>query len=269
MNKLLIFTLLVFSMMSCSHDINSDSKQPVIEDLTIVNLDSVNNIVFPTGTNVQFSANFIDNQELGSYRFDIHFAGDGHRHSHIDPKKATQPTREWGFTKNGEIEGTEHKITFSKRIEFKDDEGQTIDAEANSGPYHCVVYAVDKAGNSASFVQKNFLIVNADMPTYDITEPDFTDYKISVGATMNIKGSVYGKKGLSKLAYFIYSFENEDAENIIYNSELIKGDVKEFTLDIPIVIPSDVTPGKYIIVLLASDKVGNVGEFLNKFEITN
>jgi len=269
MNRFLISLLFALVVVSCSPNINSDSESPIIENLEIVNLDSVNHIVFPVETKVQFSANFIDNQDLGSYRFDIHFAGDGHKHTHIDPKKSTTSSSEWDFSKNGEMSGTEKKITFTKKIEFKDEDGRVLDVVANSGPYHCVVYAVDKAGNSASFVQSNFIITNEDMPTYTITEPDFTDYKVAAGGTIILKGTVYGKKGLSKLAYIIRSIDDEDADDLLNESVLIEGDIKEETIDASIIIPTTALTGKYAMILLASDKAGNVGENFEVFEITN
>ena len=269
MNRFLILILLAVTVVSCSPNINSDSEAPMIENLEIINLDSVNKIVFPVETNVQFSANFIDNQELGSYKFDIHFAGDGHKHSHIDNKKAATPTSEWNFTKNGEQSGTEQKITFTRKIHFKDKEGAILDIVANSGPYHCVVYAVDKAGNSASFIQREFIITNEDMPVYTITEPVFNDYKVAAGGTMVLKGSVYGKRGLSKLAYIIRSIDDEGAADLLDKSVLIEGDVKEEIIDTQIDIPIAAIPGNYVLLLLASDKAGNVGQYLESFEITN
>ena len=269
MNRILIFILLTLTIVSCSPNINSDKEKPLIENLKIINLDSEKNIVFPVGDNIQFSANFLDNQDLGSYRFDIHFAGDGHKHTHIENKKAVAPTSQWNFSKNGEMSGTEKKITFSRKINFKDKDGRELDIIANSGPYHCVVYSVDKAGNSASFIQSSFIITNEDMPTYTITEPDFTDYKIAGGGTITLKGSVYGKRGLSKLAYIIRSIDDEGAGDLLDESVLIEGDVKEQPIDASIIIPTDATPGKYAMILLASDKAGNVGELFEVFEITN
>lgn len=250
--------MFAIAAISCSPNINSDTEPPIIENLEIVNLDSVNNIQFYVGVNSQFSANFVDNQELGSYKFDIHFAGDGHKHYSIDLKKAANLV-EWNFTRNGEISGTEQKVSFTKKV----------DLEAVSGPYHCVVYAVDAAGNSATFVQDKFLVENGDMPTYTITEPDFTDYKIAAGETMILKGLAYGKRGLSKLAYIIRSLDDESDDDLLNSSEEVKGDVKEVAIKTSIVIPSDSPAGKYVLLLLASDQVGNVGEYYEVFEITN
>jgi len=269
MNKYLVFVILIFlAITSCSHQINSDSEEPIIEDLQIVNPDSINNVVFPAGTNVKFSARFIDNQELGSYKFDIHFAGDGHRHTHIDPKKATSSTAEWDFTKNGSIDGTDQVVSFNRKINFKDEDGVVLDVVANSGPYHCVVYAVDEAGNSASFIQKKFLITNEDMPEYTITEPNFTDYTIAAGMSIHLVGSAYGKRGLSKLAYIIRSFDDEEVDDYLFDEVKTDGS-KEIAINTDVKIPSDAPAGKYILLLLASDKAGNVGEFYETFNVSN
>jgi len=257
MYKFLVSALFLVSVISCSPNINSDDKSPIIENLKIVNIDSINKVQFYVGVEAQFSANFIDNQELGSYKFDIHFAGDGHKHTHVDVIKKSTKEVEWNFTKNGEINGTEQKVTFTKKV----------DLEANAGPYHCVVYTVDKAGNSAVFVQKKFLVANADMPIYTITEPDFTDYKISQGATMVVKGTAYGKRGISKLGYIIRSIDDEDSDDLMNNSEDVTGSVKDVIIDLNIDIPADAPLGNYVLLLLASDKVGNVGEYARRFEI--
>ena len=271
MKRLLTLTLLYISLVSCSHNINSDNEIPVIEpgSLKIINLDSVNKFEFYVGTNIQFSANFIDNQELGSYKFDIHFAGDGHKHPNDYNENLIKSKLQWDFTRNGEINGTEKKIVFNNKIELKDDKGIVLHDEATAGPYHCVVYAVDEAGNSAVFVKSKFLIVNDEMPVYTITEPDFTDLKVAAGATMNIKGLAYGRRGLSKLAYIIRSVDDESADDLLHYSEQVKGNIKEVDIDLPIVIPSYSPAGNYILLLLASDQTGNVGEYFESFEITN
>ncbi len=273
MKKLLVLTIFAIATISCSHNINSDGQKPVIEDLKIVNLDSANSIVFHNGANIQFSANFVDNQELGSYKFDVHFAGDGHRHTHIEPriddKKSASSTKQWNTTKNGKLEGTEQRVTFNRTIQFEDKDGHVLKTVANSGPYHCVVYAIDEAGNSADFIQTSFLIVNEDMPKYTITEPDFTDYKIATGDTLTVKGSVYGKKGLSKLVYIVYYLDTESAVDLIHESKIIEGNVKDYDINLQLNIPSEAKTGNYALLLLVSDKVGNVGQLLETFEITN
>lgn len=259
MNKFFLLTLFAIATISCSPNINSDSESPIVEDLEVVNLDSISNIDLYVGVKAQFSANFLDNQELGSYKFDIHFAGDGHKsHINIEDKKTTNSV-EWGFTKNGELSGTEQKVSFSK----------TVDEEAVSGPYHCVVYTVDNAGNAGNIVEQRFLVSNEDMPTYTITEPDFIDYKIVVGETMNVIGSAYGKKGLSKLAYIIRSLEDREADDLFADSEEISGDTKDVVIETSMVIPVDAPAGQYVLLLLASDQSGNVGEYYEVFEITN
>lgn len=269
MNKFLLLSILAISVISCSPHINSDDEVPAIENLEIVNLDSVDNVRFFIGTNIKFSANFIDNQELGSYKFDIHFAGDGHKHPNDYEENLTSNTNDWSFTRNGKLNGTEHTVSFENKIVLRDDKGVEKEDEPNAGPYHCIVYAVDAAGNSAPFAHSSFLVANEDMPTYTITEPDFSDYSIGVGETMNLKGLAYGRRGLSKLAYIIRSVDDLTEDDLLNNSEVITGDVKEITIDTPIVIPSDATAGNYALLLLASDQVGNVGQYLAVFKITN
>ena len=273
MNNLLAIILLTVAFISCSPHINSDNEIPVIENLEIINLDSVPKKEFPSGANVQFSANFIDDQELGSYKFDIHFAGDGHKHINEEDsvaisKKSTKIS-EWNFTKNGKLNGTEQTLTFKRKIEFKDDKGKILDIEATAGPYHCVVYSVDGAGNASKFIHDKFLVTNEDMPIYTITEPDFTDYKISKDSVMNVKGSVYGSRGLSKLAYIIRSVDDLNVADLVSESELIGGNVKDKTFDTNISFPSEAPSGMYALILLASDKAENVGEYYEIFEITN
>ena len=257
MNRAFVYIILVFVLMSCTPSINSDVSPPIIENLEIVNLDTIGNKEFFVGTNIQFSANFIDNQGLGYYKFDIHFSGDGHRHVHSSSKKNVEELYEWNFTKNGDLKGTEQNITFNK----------TIGLDVNSGPYHCVVYAIDAEGDSAEFVKSSFLISRVGMPFYTITSPDFTDYKVGAGGIINIIGTIRAVRGLSKLEYFIRVVDDYEAENLVENSEIIEGEVKDKSLDFDISIPSDATPGKYILLLLASDKLGNVGEYTELIEI--
>ena len=266
MYKFLIFTLFVVATVSCSPNINTDDNVPVIENLKIVNLDSAKKYAFYVKTNIQFSANFVDDQELGSYKFDIHFAGDGHKHPNNYDKGLIKGKFQWDFTRNGEVNGAEHKVSFNNRIELRDDKGELLKDEVTSGPYHCVVYSVDEAGNSSVFVQDRFLIVNDFMPLYTITEPDFEDLKVKVGGSINLVGSVYGVKGVSKLSYIIRPFEDTDSDDVFSDATEADG-TKIIPINTSIVIPTDAPLGNYIILLLASDKVGNVGEYIRSFEI--
>jgi hypothetical protein len=255
MKKLYYISIITLVLASCSSTINSDNVDPVIEDLILSNPNTVNYVEFPVESDVKFSAKFTDNELLGSYKFDIHFAGDGHRHTHVLPKKSISLS-EWNFTRNGRLSGTEQTVTFSK----------LIDEEANAGPYHCVVYLTDEAGNSAEFTEKDFIVIRDDMPLYIITAPDFNNLVVKAGSSFLLEGIARAEKGLAKLAYIVRPVEDLGGDDILNFSELQDGS-KEIAISTTISIPADTAPGMYILLLLASDKAGSVAQHIESFEV--
>ncbi|MCK5781272.1 MAG: DUF4625 domain-containing protein [Flavobacteriales bacterium] len=245
-----------FLLSSCTKSVNSDSEAPLIDDLSIKDDNSVEKVEYSIKSNINFSARFRDNENLGSYKFDIHFAGDGHKHlAPIEQKKAVNLI-DWGFTEYDNFEGTDNTISFSRKV----------DTEAKAGPYHCVVYATDDAGNYATYKMTKFIVTREDMPTFSMTAPDFSDFSVVAGSSFLLEGSARAKGGLSKLKYIIMRVDLSE-EYVLEEDVLISGD-KEVVISTTIEIPLGASEGDYFLLLLASDSAGNVGEELNTFTVT-
>jgi len=258
MKTVLYIIFLALFLGACSNNINSDSVKPIIENLSIVDEEGTDINRFTVGTTQKYSARFTDNEQLGSYKFDIHFAGDGHVHPDDITQKKSISLTEWSFTKNDNLDGSDKTITFTK----------VIDEEAKAGPYHCLVYSTDAAGNVAKYKEKNFIVVRDDMPLVTISEPDFTDLFIVAGSSFIVKGNVEALRGLSKLQYIIRTVSEENVESIVNLGVNQDGTTKvEFSEEI--LIPEETAPGSYFLRILASDKEGSVsaGEIIKYFEV--
>ncbi|TVR84086.1 MAG: DUF4625 domain-containing protein [Chitinophagaceae bacterium] len=124
-----LLPLLIISMVfvACSKD--EDTEAPVIVVTSPQDHAEIN-----AGGHFHVRANFTDNEELASWKIDIHDNFDGHSHkvSH----------KGWSFVETGDLSGTSDNIDI--RVDVPED--------AHHGDYHLLVFALDAAGNE-SFVE--------------------------------------------------------------------------------------------------------------------
>lgn len=258
MNKFLNIAFAFLFLTSCtSNSISSDDEPPVISDLSIKGSNDEVDFSFAVGTKITLSSKFVDNQDLGSYKYDIHFAGDGHSHLEEEPSKKILD--DWQVTINGDLKGTEENI--SKTI--------TISELAKAGPYHYMVYCVDRAGNSANFKMQRFLISRADMPTFSNVTPDFDDLEVPAGSNFIVGVDVYALSGLSKITHILREAVLDSEDVIEPISELLDGTSKTHHSEQTIEIPADAKPGYYVLLILASDTNGNVGQEVLGFNVVS
>lgn len=130
----LICTAFLGIFSSCStDDENTDTQKPNI----YLNSPSDEQI-FEPGDTIMVDAEFTDNQALGSYKIEIHFAGDGHHH------KTEEEGVEWFYTETGMIAGTPKVYHLVKEIAIP----TAINGEPlEHGHYHLGIYLIDAAGN--------------------------------------------------------------------------------------------------------------------------
>ena len=133
MKKLVYISAALLFMSSCSSDDDgtTDTTKPVIS-ISEPEMEEH----FQQGSEIHFEGKITDETALSQMRIDVHL-GDGHDH---DGKANLE---EWDHEQTWDISGKEY--------DFHED--IAIPADADTGMYHFIVYALDKAGNSANFVE--------------------------------------------------------------------------------------------------------------------
>lgn len=250
--------VLILTLFSCSKSAKQDSEPPVIEQLITLNSDNVMELFYPIGASVKFHTTITDNEELGSYRMEVHYAGDGHRHYRLEPtpNKATS-LENWEFDVSDNFSGKSKTFSISR----------TIDDDAKASPYHAIMYATDDAGNYADFQIKEFFITRTDMPSFNIISPDFTNLKVPLGSDLIVQGEVKADLGITKIQLISRPLEINSPDEVINKSTDYDGTNITIAFNDTINIPMDTALGEYVILLLASDKGDSVGQFLETFEI--
>ena len=116
----------LFFLSSCStDDDNLDTTKP-----EIVLGSPVDHQEYEFGGTINIQAILKDNEELGSYKIDIHSDNDGHQH-----RTTSTP---WEFSDTGVIEGKEFILDKTITIPTGD---------FTEGHYHLGLMVIDKAGN--------------------------------------------------------------------------------------------------------------------------
>lgn len=118
-----------FTIVSCSDDdVVLDTEKPQI----IINEPTAGQ-TFDVGEEMHLNASVTDNVELASYKIDIHFGGDGHEHKALRDDDHV----EWKYQTTGTLSGKSDEVHLHV----------DIPENAEEGPYHIGVFAIDKAGN--------------------------------------------------------------------------------------------------------------------------
>lgn len=126
---LLIFSLTLF--LSCSDD---DTKKPIIEVVTPTDGDH-----FHPGETISVRINFSDNEELASYKIEIHFNNDRHNH-----KNGSTTDTPFQYTTTGNFEKGLNRFELVHDIDIP---ALINELPVKNGEYHLGVYCIDKAGN--------------------------------------------------------------------------------------------------------------------------
>ena len=177
--------LFLWSLTGCNDDSETiDTSAPIIELE-----DPANGDFFAAGNSVHFEASFTDDIELGSYNINIHNNFDGHAHGRIAKVNDDPGLLKWSFSQS---------FDFAPGLKNSDihlhDELQ-IPQNTMAGPYHFIVSAVDKSGNSTSYqdgstVEVEIFITNTSMPVVDITNLVNDELEIEVGEVFMVTGTI-------------------------------------------------------------------------------
>ena len=117
---------------SCSDD--NDTQKPTIKILS-----PENETVFNPGETIALSVIFADNEELASYKIEIHVNPDGHNH-----KSSTLQEAPFEFEQEAYFEKGLNRFDLNLDIPIPTTiEGVTI----KEGKYHLGIHCIDKSGN--------------------------------------------------------------------------------------------------------------------------
>lgn len=237
-NKILnvfIVSLVLLSVVSCNK--NVDNEKPIIIDAT---LNGINiSPVILNGENAILKATLKDNEALGEYKVDIHDAFDGHTHG----KTAASP---WSTIITNKIEGEEYQL----------DLPISVPEDAAAGPYHLLLYCIDKEGNEADFVEIDFTLKNTSdtiAPDLNIAEPS-NNFTINKGTPINISGSATDNLQLRKIEI---KARKKNAGNFLFNETInLAGSTQNFQQQIP-TSGLSWTTGEYELIFVLYDNVYN------------
>jgi len=209
MKKILIITAVSALLLSACK--GRDKAKP---ELTLSSpADSAEVLV---GTNLEIVAQIRDDKELAQVKVDIHNAYDGHGHV-----KATYTP--FSAIRIEDLTGTEAQKTITV----------AIPDTAGAGPYHCVVQAVDAAGNLSEFQLRTFVIRNPadeDAPVLNITSPA-DGFTVALGSSFTITADASDNQALLKADYYV---TREGSDNkLAQGTEDLSGssDSFSFTVD--------------------------------------
>lgn len=263
MRKYLLALSIPFFLASCeteSDDANQDVEAPDIQSLSINGQDD--HIHIQGGEDMTLEAHIHDDQALQEAKVEIHDIFDSHSHGKMAGS-------EWSTVKTIPISGTETEVK----------ETFLVPGQATAGRYHAVVQALDEAGNEAEFREINFVVENGQQPTFQITDPDFSQDEVHApkGSTFALQGSVDDENDLREI-WITIEAKDEDHDDHKHgkNEEpLIERDFdfpgsndRSFDLsNFSVTIPSDAETGDYKFEIIAQDAEGNYGIFESEIHI--
>lgn len=143
---------------ACSDD---DASVPDTEKPVISLMEPHDEEEFAPGEEIHFEALFTDNEELASYKIEIHNAFDDHTHAYL--KSEEHEDNPWSYDMVFQIEPGNTTYEADQHIDIPTEiNGEPI----SEGHYHFGVYVTDRAGNE----QQAFLEIHIE------GEPSDTDH---------------------------------------------------------------------------------------------
>jgi hypothetical protein len=125
----------------CTSCDKADNQKPVINLIEPEEGDALQ-----IGADVHFEMEITDNEELRSYKVEIHHNFDNHTHAETKATADDSDPVPFAFNKSWDVSGLKNKLEHHHEI--------VIPANAAEGAYHFMVYCTDAAGNE-SYVARN------------------------------------------------------------------------------------------------------------------
>jgi len=144
---------------------------------------------FEAGNSVHFEASFSDDIELGAYKIDIHNNFDGHSHGRVAGTNEDPDLLKWSLSESFDFDPGLRNSDVHLHDELE------IPQNTMAGPYHFIVSAVDRSGNSTSYQDNStkeveIYITNDSQPVVNITNLEGDELEIEVGEVFMVKGDV-------------------------------------------------------------------------------
>ena len=138
-STLLFISFFAITLSSCSDSDEGDTTKPVIN---LISPAENSNLKIGNEKGIHLEMDLSDNEELASYKIDIHGNFDGHGHKSDDGTVVFKYSNSWKVSgKNAHIH--QHEII--------------VPDNATAGNYHLMVFCVDAAGNE-SYVARNIVL---------------------------------------------------------------------------------------------------------------
>lgn len=223
---------------------NGDTTKPVISLNTPVEDDEVT-----AGSTLHVDGNITDNSALSEMRIDIHFAGDGHSHGKTR-------SLEWDWDSTINISGREWDFHYDV----------PVPAEADSGVYHVLVYALDAAGNQGDFVSREIIVVpnsaagnDAEAPVITVTAPSHTgEAEVHGGDLITVQGNVTDNDHLEELHIHLVRLDNNQIVDEVHVEHGNFDAANSHAFDVQLTVPTGLPMHSELeLIIEATDEAGN------------
>lgn len=205
LNSILFMSLAVLAFMGCKKD-DPPATDTSAPQITVTS--PANDTEILSGNTLTITGNVSDNVEVNEIKIEIHPSDDGHTH-----EKA-------GATAYEEI-----RIIAAKSNNFTLNEDFEIPADAAAGKYHILVFAVDKSGNEAPFVERDIIVkssIDSIPPSLSLTttpSPNMEN-EIEISEANNILQLNILVADNDEVEDLIIEIENETTGQIIWEKEI-------------------------------------------------
>lgn len=258
MKRIAFLSAIMMIAVACSDDDeNQDTTAPVILEARVNGED--HDLEFNAGDALQLEVDLSDNEALGQFKIDVHDVFDAHDHGKRDGDT-------WEMTEVLNVSGA--SATLSHTLNVPD--------PVTAGPHHFIFRALDAAGNESEFMELNFVLLNGEQPTFDITTPDFSnEVHVSKGTSLTINGFINDDVDLAEILIVVKEEEHDDHNHKNASGEIFEYDVdltgsSDISFDlstVDIAIPSTAETGHYELEILAKDNEGNYGLLTGELHI--
>ena len=178
LSTILAFTLAIL-LAGCDKDENPVDLEPPVITMT----SPEEHKIYKAGIDIEFIANFSDNEALATYSIDIHNTFDEHQHGRIleDPELI-----KFSFKQNYSLPS----LTFASVEELIAVPGNIV-----AGPYHFIVQSIDAAGNATSYQNGNTIeieifLTNESMAVVDITNLVDEKLELMANSAFIVEGNI-------------------------------------------------------------------------------
>lgn len=251
--KFLVPVVIAALAVSCRSEEPVDTDPPVLESIVINN--EQEQVVVPSGTDLDIHISARDNEDLKQVKIDIHDAFDGHTHGKVNS--------DWTYVQILEASGTFDEL----------EDHPSIPTDATAGLYHAVFRVLDQNGNEGEFVERELIIENGSQPVISLVSPELSaSPSFRVSESIELDGTITDAEGIEEVHILLRQEEDHDHFHIIDEMELDLSANPPGSLDmqqsgLQLQIPSDAETGIYELVILAFDIEGNQAILSGDLEI--